>query len=122
MAMKVAFENLSDSRYKMRDTSIGGLGGFEKVELSVMLCNDDFIQKLNKEWRDEDRGRMCCRCLNTFLSLIFPFAGYPPNKLKTSKKVEEIEISSNKKQHTRYPEDYCPPQCLFYHKIPIPMQ
>ncbi|KAK1289802.1 hypothetical protein QJS10_CPB18g00976 [Acorus calamus] len=56
VAMKVAFENLSDSRYKTRDTSIGGLGGFEKVELSVMLCNDDFIQKLNKEWRDEDRA------------------------------------------------------------------
>ncbi|KAK1265451.1 hypothetical protein QJS04_geneDACA015704 [Acorus gramineus] len=56
MAMKAAFENLSESKYQTRDTSIDDLGGFEKVELSVMLCNDDFIRKLNKDWREEDHA------------------------------------------------------------------
>ncbi|CAA7410392.1 unnamed protein product [Spirodela intermedia] len=55
MAMKVAF-GLLDSDYKTRDTSIDDLGRFEKIEASVLLCNDDFIQKLNKEWRDEDKA------------------------------------------------------------------
>lgn len=55
MAMRVAF-GLLGSDYKTRDTSIDDLGRFEKVEVSVLLCNDDFIQKLNKEWRDEDKA------------------------------------------------------------------
>ncbi|XP_077209829.1 haloacid dehalogenase-like hydrolase family protein isoform X2 [Tasmannia lanceolata] len=56
MAMKIAFDGLNDSDYKTRDTSIDDLGRFKKVELSVLLCNDDFIRKLNKEWRDEDHA------------------------------------------------------------------
>ncbi|OMO66894.1 Cof protein [Corchorus capsularis] len=56
MAMKLAFDRLKDSNYKTRDTAIQDLGGFESVELSVLLCNDDFIRKLNKEWRDEDHA------------------------------------------------------------------
>ncbi|KAB2024716.1 hypothetical protein ES319_D06G105100v1 [Gossypium barbadense] len=54
MAMKLAFDRITDSNYKTRDTSIRDLGGFDSVELSVLLCNDEFIRKLNKEWRDED--------------------------------------------------------------------
>ncbi|GLT53425.1 hypothetical protein SLA2020_266950 [Shorea laevis] len=56
MAMKVAFDGLKDSRYKTRDTGISDVGGFESVDLSLLLCNDEFIRKLNKEWRDEDHA------------------------------------------------------------------
>lgn len=56
MAMKSAFDGLKDSDYKTRDTAIQDLGGYESVELSVLLCNDDFIRKLNKDWRDEDHA------------------------------------------------------------------
>lgn len=54
MAMKLAFNGLKDSKYKTRETDIEDVGGFETIELSVMLCNDEFICKLNKEWRGED--------------------------------------------------------------------
>ncbi|KAJ0986456.1 hypothetical protein J5N97_004812 [Dioscorea zingiberensis] len=54
MAMKIAFDGLKDSEYKTRDTSIDDVDKYKKVELSVLLCNDNFICKLNKEWRDED--------------------------------------------------------------------
>ncbi|CAN6841799.1 unnamed protein product [Brassica oleracea] len=54
MAMKLAFNGLKDSKYKTRETDIEDVGGFETVELSLMLCNDEFICKLNKEWRGED--------------------------------------------------------------------
>lgn len=56
MAMKIAFDGLKDSDYKTRDTAIDDVGKFEKVELSVLFCNDDFIRKLNKDWRDEDHA------------------------------------------------------------------
>ncbi|KAJ4957639.1 hypothetical protein NE237_024750 [Protea cynaroides] len=56
MAMKLAFDGLKDSDYKTRDTTIDDVGGFETVELSVLLCNDELIQKLNKDWRDEDHA------------------------------------------------------------------
>ncbi|EOY29813.1 Haloacid dehalogenase-like hydrolase family protein isoform 5, partial [Theobroma cacao] len=55
-AMKLAFDRLKDTNYKTRDTVIQDFGGFESVELSVLLCNDEFIRKLNKEWRDEDHA------------------------------------------------------------------
>ncbi|KAI4337527.1 hypothetical protein L6164_015931 [Bauhinia variegata] len=54
MAMKSAFDRLIDRGYKTRDTAITDVGSFESIELSVLLCNDEFIRKLNKEWRDED--------------------------------------------------------------------
>lgn len=54
--MKSAFNGLKDSEYKMRDTAIEDVGGFESIELSILLCNDEFIRKLNKEWRDEDHA------------------------------------------------------------------
>ncbi|XP_068648261.1 endoribonuclease YBEY, chloroplastic [Aristolochia californica] len=56
MAMKIAFDGLKDWQYKTRDTAIDDVGNFEKVELSVLLCNDDFMRKLNKDWRDEDHA------------------------------------------------------------------
>ncbi|XP_021646547.2 endoribonuclease YBEY, chloroplastic [Hevea brasiliensis] len=56
MAMKLAFDGLKDSAYKTRDKAISDVGGFKSVELSVLLCNDEFIRKLNKEWRDEDHA------------------------------------------------------------------
>ncbi|KZV44523.1 hypothetical protein F511_24940, partial [Dorcoceras hygrometricum] len=56
MAMKLAFESLSNSEFNTRDVAISDIRGFESVELSVLLCNDEFIKKLNKEWRDEDHA------------------------------------------------------------------
>lgn len=56
MAMKIAFDGLKDSEYKTRDTSIDDVGKFDKVELSILLCNDDFIRGLNKDWRGEDKA------------------------------------------------------------------
>ncbi|KAK4276967.1 hypothetical protein QN277_015050 [Acacia crassicarpa] len=56
IAMKLAFDGLKDSVCKTRDPAITDVGGFESVELSVLLCNDEFIRKLNKEWRDEDHA------------------------------------------------------------------
>ncbi|XP_057477400.1 endoribonuclease YBEY, chloroplastic-like isoform X2 [Actinidia eriantha] len=56
MAMKLAFDGLKDSEYKTRDPAIDDVGCFATVELSVLLCNDEFIRKLNKDWRDEDHA------------------------------------------------------------------
>ncbi|KAK6140750.1 hypothetical protein DH2020_025513 [Rehmannia glutinosa] len=56
MAMKLAFERLINSEYKTRDVAINDVGCFESIELSVLLCNDEFIRKLNKEWRGEDHA------------------------------------------------------------------
>uniref|UniRef100_A0A6N2MCU4 Uncharacterized protein n=1 Tax=Salix viminalis TaxID=40686 RepID=A0A6N2MCU4_SALVM len=52
----LAFDNLKSSTFKTRDEAITDVGGFDSIELSVMLCNDEFIRKLNKEWRDEDHA------------------------------------------------------------------
>jgi hypothetical protein len=54
MAMKIALDGLLDSSYSTRDTSISDVGKYDKVEVSVLLCNGNFIQDLNKEWRGED--------------------------------------------------------------------
>lgn len=56
MAMKSAFHDLTEFKFKTRDASIMDLAGFQTVELSVLLCNDDFIKELNKEWRDENHA------------------------------------------------------------------
>uniref|UniRef100_A0ACD5W1R2 Uncharacterized protein n=1 Tax=Avena sativa TaxID=4498 RepID=A0ACD5W1R2_AVESA len=56
MAMKIALDGLLEYNYKTRDTSISDVGKYEKVEVSVLLCHDNFIQNLNKEWRGEDRA------------------------------------------------------------------
>ncbi|KAL2940155.1 Endoribonuclease YBEY chloroplastic [Bienertia sinuspersici] len=56
MAMKLAFDGLKNSEYKTRDPTIDDVAGYETIELSLLLCNDDFIRKLNKEWRDEDHA------------------------------------------------------------------
>ena len=56
MALKRAFDGLKDSECKTRDNAISDVGGFQSVELSVMLFNEEFIRKLNKEWRDEDHA------------------------------------------------------------------
>lgn len=53
MAMKIALDGLLDSSYSTRDTSISDVGKYDKVEVSVLLCNGNFIQDLNKEWRGE---------------------------------------------------------------------
>ncbi|KAL5226956.1 hypothetical protein ABZP36_015221 [Zizania latifolia] len=54
MAMKIALDGLLDSNYSTRDTSISDVGKYDKVEVSVLLCNDNSIRNLNKEWRGED--------------------------------------------------------------------
>ncbi|TQD91157.1 hypothetical protein C1H46_023276 [Malus baccata] len=56
VAVKLAFDGLKDSMYKTRDNAIGGVAGYESVELSVLLCDNEFIRKLNKEWRGEDNA------------------------------------------------------------------
>ncbi|XP_018683801.2 endoribonuclease YBEY, chloroplastic isoform X3 [Musa acuminata AAA Group] len=55
VALKVALDGLLTSKYNTRDTSIDDVNKYEKVELSVLLCDDGFIQKLNKHWRDVDQ-------------------------------------------------------------------
>ncbi|KAF7011499.1 hypothetical protein CFC21_025797 [Triticum aestivum] len=55
-AMKLAFHNLGNSEYKTRDPCISNVDEYDSVEVSVLLCDDDFIRKLNKGWRDEDRA------------------------------------------------------------------
>jgi len=54
MVMKIALDGLVDSNYSTRDTSISDVGKYDKVEVSVLLCNDNFIRNLSKEWRGED--------------------------------------------------------------------
>ncbi|KAM1134126.1 hypothetical protein ACFX19_043995 [Malus domestica] len=56
VAVKLAFDGLKDSMYKTRDNAIGGAAGYESVELSVLFCYNEFIRKLNKEWRAEDNA------------------------------------------------------------------
>lgn len=56
VVMKLALDRLKDSEYKTRDSGVNNVDRFENVELSMLLCNDDFICKLNKEWRDEDHA------------------------------------------------------------------
>uniref|UniRef100_A0A453D490 Uncharacterized protein n=1 Tax=Aegilops tauschii subsp. strangulata TaxID=200361 RepID=A0A453D490_AEGTS len=55
-AMKLAFHNLGNSEYKTRDPCISNVDEYDSVEVSLLLCDDDFIRKLNKEWRDEDHA------------------------------------------------------------------
>ncbi|KAI9393432.1 hypothetical protein POPTR_006G235301v4 [Populus trichocarpa] len=56
MAMKLAFDSFKSSTFKTRDEAVSDFGGYDSIELSVMLCNDEFIRKLNEEWRDEDHA------------------------------------------------------------------
>ncbi|TKW37148.1 hypothetical protein SEVIR_1G030800v4 [Setaria viridis] len=53
-AAKVAFDDLEGLEYKTRDPSISTLNKYDSVEVSLLLCDDIFIRRLNKEWRDED--------------------------------------------------------------------
>lgn len=55
-AMEVAFYNLEGSEYKTRDNCISNVNKYDTVEVSLLLCDDSFIRKLNKEWRDEDHA------------------------------------------------------------------
>ncbi|KQJ94117.1 hypothetical protein BRADI_3g08610v3 [Brachypodium distachyon] len=55
-AMKLAFDNLESSEYRTRDTCISNVDKYASVEVSLLLCDDSFIRKLNKEWRDEDHA------------------------------------------------------------------
>ncbi|XP_076954074.1 endoribonuclease YBEY, chloroplastic-like [Bidens hawaiensis] len=52
--MKLAFDGLKDSDFKTRDPAIDDVGQYESVELSILLCNDNFIRELNKDWRNSD--------------------------------------------------------------------
>nr|GEY80714.1 endoribonuclease YBEY, chloroplastic [Tanacetum cinerariifolium] len=38
---------------KQRDPAIDDVGQYESVELSILLCNDEFSCELNKDWRNE---------------------------------------------------------------------
>lgn len=76
MAMKIAFDGLGDNDYKTRDTSIDNVGKFEKADLSLLLCNDKFIRKLNKEWRDEDRATDVLSMSQHIPELNLPFVSH----------------------------------------------
>ncbi|KAK8935367.1 hypothetical protein KSP39_PZI013123 [Platanthera zijinensis] len=56
MAVALAFSHFDVANFKTRDVSINNISKFETVEVSLLLCNDQFIQNLNKEWRDEDQA------------------------------------------------------------------
>nr|GEX10420.1 endoribonuclease YBEY, chloroplastic isoform X2 [Tanacetum cinerariifolium] len=56
MAMKLGFDGLKDSDFKTRDPAIDDVGQYESVELSLLLCNDELIRELNKDWRNEDHA------------------------------------------------------------------
>ncbi|KAK8956330.1 hypothetical protein KSP40_PGU020184 [Platanthera guangdongensis] len=56
MAVALAFSHLDVANFKTRNVSINNISKFETVEVSLLLCNDQFIQNLNKEWRDEDQA------------------------------------------------------------------
>ena len=56
MAMKLGFDGLKDSDFKTRDPAIDDVGQYESVELSILLCNDELIRELNKDWRNEDHA------------------------------------------------------------------
>ncbi|XP_020687699.1 endoribonuclease YBEY, chloroplastic isoform X2 [Dendrobium catenatum] len=56
MAMALAFSHLDVENFHTRDGSINDVSKFETVEVSLLLCNDYFIRKLNKDWRDEDHA------------------------------------------------------------------
>ncbi|XP_076881505.1 endoribonuclease YBEY, chloroplastic-like [Bidens hawaiensis] len=53
-ALKLAFDGLKDSDFKTRDPAIDDAAQYESFELSILLCNDDFIRELNKDWRNSD--------------------------------------------------------------------
>ncbi|KAK3154108.1 hypothetical protein QOZ80_2BG0186170 [Eleusine coracana subsp. coracana] len=55
-AVKLALANLEVSEYKTRDTCISNVNQYDSMEVSMLLCDDNFIRKLNKEWRNEDRA------------------------------------------------------------------
>ncbi|XP_078429270.1 endoribonuclease YBEY, chloroplastic-like [Wolffia australiana] len=55
MAMKIAFDGLQASGYKARDRSISDIRSYQRAELNVLLCNDDFIRKLSNEKREQDQ-------------------------------------------------------------------
>jgi ssRNA-specific RNase YbeY (16S rRNA maturation enzyme) len=55
-AVKLAFANLEFSDYKTRDICISNVDKYDITEVSLLLCDDNFIRKLNKEWRDEDHA------------------------------------------------------------------
>ncbi|WVZ77247.1 hypothetical protein U9M48_025134 [Paspalum notatum var. saurae] len=55
-AIKLAFDDLDGSDYKTRDPSINDVNKYASIEVSLLLCDDDFIRKLNKEWRNVDRA------------------------------------------------------------------
>jgi ssRNA-specific RNase YbeY (16S rRNA maturation enzyme) len=55
-AVKLAFANLEFSEYKTKDICISHVNKYDVTEVSLLLCDDNFIRKLNKEWRDEDHA------------------------------------------------------------------
>ncbi|KAL0311924.1 UNVERIFIED_CONTAM: Endoribonuclease YBEY, chloroplastic [Sesamum radiatum] len=56
LSVKICLEEQLPEDPEILDTAINDIGCFDSVELSVLLCNDEFIRKLNKEWRDEDHA------------------------------------------------------------------
>lgn len=56
MAMALSFSHLEVEHYKTRDVAVNNVNKFEMIKISLLLCNDDFIRRLNKEWRDEDHA------------------------------------------------------------------
>ncbi|EMS49787.1 hypothetical protein TRIUR3_20205 [Triticum urartu] len=55
-ATKLSLHNLDNSEYTTRDPCISSVDKYDSVDVSLLLCDDGFIRKLNKEWRDEDHA------------------------------------------------------------------
>ncbi|XP_066321548.1 endoribonuclease YBEY, chloroplastic-like isoform X2 [Miscanthus floridulus] len=55
-AAKLALNDLEGSNYMTRDPSVCNVNKYASIEVSLLLCDGDFIRKLNKEWRDEDHA------------------------------------------------------------------
>ncbi|KAJ4821259.1 Endoribonuclease YbeY [Rhynchospora pubera] len=57
MAMKLAFDGISTSPATGdRSFTVTDVVKYEKVELSLVLCNDEYIRRINNEWRGEDHA------------------------------------------------------------------
>ncbi|KAH9288367.1 hypothetical protein KI387_032484, partial [Taxus chinensis] len=93
-AMRVALDRLKVSTSTTRDRSLDNLSAFDTAELSVLLCNDNFIQKLNKEWRDKDT-------VTDVLSMSQHIPGLPDPTLMLGDVVISVETAARQAEERR---------------------
>ena len=83
-AVKVAFDKLEGSEYRTRDTSISNLNKYNTIELSLLLCDDNFIRELNKEWRDVDHATDVLSMSQHIPGLDIPIVWHPTESVYQS--------------------------------------